>query len=131
MEKALKEAEELRLKDERAERFATQKAQLLKNVATFQRMTLAVKDDLKDVSGAHRRREWEKVESEYSSLRGNLNEFVGIDPSLDATEVTNAFEKDAQKVFTDTQKEVLLALKDEPLTRGGASDSSRRLLLAR
>ena len=52
-----KAAEELKLKEERAERFATQKAQLLSSTAAFNRMTVSLKVNLKDVSGADRRRE--------------------------------------------------------------------------
>ena len=87
-----KAAEELKLKEERAERFGTQKAQLLTSIAAFNRMTVSLKVNLKDVSGADRRREWDKVETEFSSLKSNLTQLVGIDHSLDVADVNKAFQ---------------------------------------
>ena len=124
MEAETKATEELRLKEERAEKFATQKAQLLTSIAAFKRMTLSTKDNITGISGVDKRREWEKIESDFMSLKNDLNQLVGIDPSFDVAAVNDTFQQEAEKTFVDTQKEVLLALKDVPLTSGGATISS-------
>ena len=81
------------MKEEPAEKF--QKAQLLTSIAAFNHMTVSVKDNLKDVSGVDKWRECKKVETEFSSLKSNLTQLVGIDHLLDVVDGNEAFQKEA------------------------------------
>ena len=72
-------------------------------------MTLSTKDNLADISGVDKRREWEKIESDFLSLKNDLNQLVGIDPSFDVAAANDTFQQEAEKTFVDTQKEVLQA----------------------
>lgn len=87
-------------------------------------MALIVKDMLTDISVVDRRQEWQKVESEYSVLKKQFVQILGIDKSLDVTGITALFNKDAEDVFVDTQKQIPIELKDVPLTSGGVVWSS-------
>ena len=116
IEEETRVAEELRLNQERQRKFDSEKSQISTNIATFKRMTINVKDSLNDVSLVDKRREWEKIESEFSSLKGRLVQFVGIDPTQNVDDINAAFQKDVEEVFVDAQKQVLTELKDVPLT---------------
>ena len=126
MEEESRAAEELRFAQEQKRKFESGKAQLTPSIAAFKRMTLNVKETLTDISVVDKRQEWQKVESEFSLLKKQFVQVVGIDHSQDVSDITASFEKDAEKVFVDTQKQILGELKDVPFTSGGAvsSDSS-------
>jgi hypothetical protein len=75
-------------------------------------MTINVKDGLADISVADRRQEWEKVETEFSTLKQQLVRIAGIDHTQDMTQIRSLFENDVHKIFMDAQKHVLTELKD-------------------
>ena len=123
-EKEMKEAEQLKLTMERKLEFDTQKVQLESAITAFNCMVIALKDNLIDVSVTDRRRELEKVEKEYSSMKSRLTNLPGIDPTQDVAALNTAFVNDATQPFLDCQKAVLLTLKDEKATSGGSVSSS-------
>ena len=105
-------AQELKSIDDRKKQFDSESAQLTMSIATFKNMTLNVKDSLSDISVVDRRQEWLKVETEFSTLKGQLVRIAGIDHTQDITQIKSLFENDVQKVFMDAQKHVLTELKD-------------------
>ena len=117
-------AEEIRFAQEQKRKFDSEKTQLTLSIETFKRMTLNVKETLTDISVVDRRQEWQKVEAEYSTLKSQFLHVIGIDSTQDVTDITTSFNKDAEQVFVDTQKQILVELKDVPLTSGGTSSSS-------
>ena len=121
MERETKAADDAKRKAETERLFETQKVQLSASIAAFKRMTLNVQDNLKDISLSDKRLEWKNVETEYSALKQQLIDVVGIDHDLDASDITNTFEEDVDKVFLAAKTVVLQELKDAPLTSGGAA----------
>ena len=115
---------EAKRKEDTMRQFESEKVQLSTCISAFKRMALNVKDSLTDISAVDKRTEWSKVETEYISLRKHFSKVIGIDPSFDTTEISKAFEDDAENIFHGTQKVVLTSLKDVPLTSGGATSSS-------
>ena len=114
-------AEERKLTQERQKKFESVKAQVSSNIATFKRLTLNVKDSLSDISMVDKTRKWQKVDTEFLSLKSLFVQLVGIDPSQNVDELKKSYEEDAEKLFIETQKKILPELKDEPLTSGGTS----------
>ena len=112
MERETKTAEDAKRKAESERLFHTQKGQLSTSMAAFKRMTLNVQDNLKDISLSDKRLEWENVETEYSALKQQLLDVVGIDHDLDATEINNTFKEDVDEVFLAAKAVVLQQLKD-------------------
>ena len=123
MERETKAADDAKRKAETERLFETQKVQLSAIIAAFKRLTLNVQDNLKDISLSDKRLEWKNVETEYSALKQQLIDVVGIDHDLDARDITNTFEEDVDKVFLPAKTVVLQELKDAPLTSGGAASS--------
>ena len=86
-------------------------------------MTVDVNGSTANFSCTEQRNEWKRGESEYSSLKAQFTNLLGIDHSLDVTEISKTFEDDAEKAFLDTRKVVLPLLKDVLPTSGGSSAS--------
>ena len=124
LEDEMKTAELTKLNEERKERFESEKARLTSCISSFKRMTIAVTENLTEVSVVDRRLELGKVEAEFSSLKDRVVELAGIDPTQDIEDIKGVFEKDAQDVFLSAQKDILTSLKDEPSTSGGDATTS-------
>ena len=124
LEREKKEAEIIRLNEERKLRFDSERAQLSSSVAAFKQMTITIADNLAEVSVVDRIRELGKVEAEFSSLKNRMIVLAGIDPAQSVEDMNAVFQKDAQEVFLDAQKAILTTLKDEPVTSGGSVVSS-------
>ena len=84
-------AQELKSLDDRKKLFDSESAQLTMSIATFKNMTLNVKESLSDISVVDRRQEWLKVETEFSTLKGQLVRIAGIDHTQDITQIKSLF----------------------------------------
>ena len=115
------ETEETVRKDEMKARFESAKAELATSIAGFKRLALSKKDSLIAASDSINRRELEKLEADFSSLKNQLVKFAGIDPSEDTTDIDESFIADVETVYLDIRKSIVTKLKDCSSTSGGAS----------
>ena len=119
-EKFRREAEEKVRKDEVKARFDSAKAELQMSVASFKRLAVSLKDSVINASDSDKRRELEKLEAEFTSVKQQLIKFAGIDHSQDISEINETFVSDAEKHYIDFRTFMVGELKDSSSTSGGA-----------
>ena len=122
-DKLKREAEELTRKAEAQARFDSERAELQMSISAFKRLAVSLKDSVKEASDSHKRRELEKLESDFSTIKTRVVKFAGIDHSQDITDIDASFVADVEVPFLEFQKHFVTQLKDSP-TSGGVSSAS-------
>ena len=122
-ERIEKEASDAKRKEDAERQFENAKSQLTSCIAAFNKLTVDVNGSIANISSTDQRNEWTRVESEFSSLKEQFTNLLGIDHSLDVAEISKTFEDDAEQAFLNTRKVVLPLLKDVFPTSGGSSAS--------
>ena len=72
-----------------------------------------------------KRREWQKLEGEFKSLKSKLVQVVCIDHSNDTSDISQIFIDDVEEVFLETQKWIFSELRDSSDTSGGSAGPLR------
>ena len=111
-----RDAEEAQRKEEVKRKLDTAVAELDVALDSFQRMSTGVRESLTIASEHDLRREWSKVEAEFSALKVKLIETKGFDDEEKSEAVRKKFADHAEKAFVETQKIVLEKLQN---TSGG------------
>ena len=122
-EKLKREAEELTRKAEAKARFDSEKAELQMSISAFKRLAVSLKDSVDKASDLDKRRELEKLESNFNTIKTRIVKFAGIDHLQDITDVNAAFVADVEEPFVEFQKHIVTQLKDSS-TSGGVSTVS-------
>ena len=99
--------------------FDAEKAEMEVCVAAFKRLVVGLTDSVAEASDFDKRRELEKLESNYSSLKT----CSGIDNTQDITELSESFVTDVESPFAVFQKEISQLKESSPPTSKGSSDS--------
>ena len=125
-EQEQRDQEKLVREQEMKEKFETGKAELELAIDGFNRMTSSLKKSLEsaEASDHDKRHEWQKIESEFSSIKNKLIHVTGIDHRQDVTELSDKFIADAETVYTDLQTWIFAEMKDVAPSTGGAASSS-------
>ena len=118
----LKVAESSKYEEGVRRKFESAKAEFVLTVDAFKRMNLSMKNTLADASDIDKRREWQKLEADFKSLKSKLVQVVGIDHSQDTSAINQMFVGDVEEVFLETQKWILSDLRDSSDTSGGSFD---------
>ena len=113
LEIARKEEETELRKVQTKDKFDSAAAELKLAIDFFSRVNAGLEDSLSTASLSFKQKEWEKVQSEFSSLKSQVITVAGIDPSQDMTTIDNQF-ADAEVSFLATKKWLMSALKDAP-----------------
>ena len=82
-EQLKREAEELTRKVDTQARFGSEKAELQLSISAFQRLAVGLKDSVKDASDSDKRRELEKLESNFNTIKTRFVKFAGINHTQD------------------------------------------------
>ena len=83
LEKETREEEERLRKQELEEKFLASKKELEYAIDTFKRTLTSVKGSLEKAEDSDKRREWTKIDQEFSELKKKLSYVVGIDSNQD------------------------------------------------
>ena len=118
-----KAAEEALKKQEQESSFASAKAELETSIASFNRLASGLKASVVSSSDSIKKQELQKVDSEFSALKGLLTKLAGVDLDQDIADVQQKFVDDAEKVYLDFHAAVVKDLKDPSPTSGGKSTS--------
>ena len=127
-----KEAEDAKAMAELEKRFGSMKLEVDSGIDTFSHLTLGLQESLEDASDEVKWSEWEKVDSEFGTLKNKLVELVSMDSSKDLLELRLKFKNDAEATYLALQKWVLPQLKPKVVvdpvvkTSGGMSCSTRK-----
>ena len=90
--------------DETEAKFESTKAEFTSMIDTFNRMNLASKDYLKDVSNDDKRAGLSKLETDFDLLKNKFAQLSGIDPTKDVADLKKKLLDDAETPFLATQK---------------------------
>ena len=113
-------AAEDRLKAEELEaKFESAKAGFMSRVVTFGGVNKDIQGTLEVASDTDKRKEWNKMESDFKALQTELHELSALDPSKEIADVKAAFDTEARDLYVNTQKWILDKLKDCKITSGG------------
>ena len=124
IEIARKEEETQLRKVQTKEKFDSAAAELKLAIDSFSRVNAGLEDTLGTASVSYKQKEWEKVQSEFGSLKNQVITVAGIDPSQDMTDINTKFADTAEKSFLDTKKWLMEALKDAPQDKVVTSSST-------
>ena len=127
-----KEAEEakaaavIKSREEAGRKFEVASVEFDVAVDAFKRLNLGIKDVVSDASDNDRRREWQKLEKEFESLKNQLVALGSADPSKDLSGFEDKFIADVESPFVASQKWFMAELK-ESSTSIASSGLSRDL----
>ena len=122
---AEKKAAEAELQKQQQElNFASAKAELETSIEAFKRLAEGLKGSISQSSDSIKRRELEKVDAEFTSLKARLVTLAGVDHSKDIADVQEKFRTNVEKVYMDFHSGVTKDLKDVPAIASGGGDHS-------
>ena len=107
-----RKAEQEARTEELKAKFSSEEAKLNSAIDSFVRLNTGLKDSVSDASVICKKKEWQKVETEFESLKSQLVTVTGMDPTQDVETVKTKFEG-AEKSFLETKKWMLVELKDD------------------
>ena len=105
-------------------KFESAKAGFTSRIGTFGELNKDIQVTLGDASDTDKRKEWNRIESDFKALETELHELSALDPSKDLAVVKAKFKTEASDVFIQTQKWILEQLKDCKITSGGEKSST-------
>ena len=117
-------AEEEVQKQQRDANFRSAKAELETSIDSFKRLAVGLKDSVTNSPDSLKRQELEKVDNEFTLLKGQLAKLAGVDETQDISEIKKKFVDDAETMFLDFHKAVTKDIKDT-VTSGGSSASDK------
>ena len=104
--------EQARIADLRA-KFDSEEAKLNSAIDSFVRLNSCLKDSVGDASVICKKQEWQKIDKEFESLKGQLVTVTGMDPTQDVDAIKSKFADEAEKSFLETKKWMMAELKDD------------------
>ena len=107
------EKEQQLRKAERHDKFVSAAAELRLALESFTRVNTGFDSSLGAASLSDKRKEWNRIQSEFSTLKEQVIVVAGIDPSEDMTVINQKFAAETEKSFVDAKKWFLTALKDD------------------
>ena len=128
-EREEREEEERLRKQEQDVKFLASKKELESAIDAFKRSTLSVKNSLEEAGDSDKRREWQKVEKEFSELKVKFSQIIAIDPEKDISDLDKKLVEDAETVYASTQKWIFDESKDLSVslnTSGGSRHSATK-----
>ena len=91
-------------KAEKREKFESAAAELMFALDSFCRVNEDIEESLSDAAVSDKRRDWEIVQSEFSSLKEQVIAVAGIDPSGKMSEINRKFAAKTERSFCDAKK---------------------------
>ena len=123
-EREAREEEERLRKQEQDVKFLVSKKELESAIDAFKRSTTNLRDSLEEAGDSDKRREWQKVESEFSELKIKLSQIIAIDPEQDISDLDKKLVDEAESVYASTQKWIVDESRDISLNTSGGSRTS-------
>ena len=99
-------------KAEKREKFESAAAELMFALDSFCRVNEDIEESLSDAAVSDKRRDWERVQSEFTSLKEQVIAVAGIDPSGEMSEINRKFATETERSFCDAKKWFMAAFKD-------------------
>ena len=123
MEAEKKLADEELRKQQVESNFKSTKAELESSIDSFNRLAIGLKESVISSANSVKQQELDKVNSEFTMLKGLLAKLAGVDQSQDISEVQKKFVDNAETVYLEFHKAVVKDMKDIPTSRGTTSTS--------
>ena len=120
-------AEKAVQQQETNEKFKSEAAKLEAAIDTFGRTNGKIQDSIAEAPVSDKRKEWQKIEGDFDSLKSQLLSVTGLDPTEDTSAINKKFIDVAEKTYDDVKKWMMSQLKDtveEKLPAAGAAGSS-------
>ena len=105
-------AEKVIQQEEVKAKFLSEASKLELAIDTFERTNANFQDLIGEASASDKRKEWQIIEDEFSSLKSLLVSVKGLDATQDTTAINTKFVDVAEKAYTDTKRWVMQQLKD-------------------
>ena len=94
-------------------KFDSEEAKLKSAIDSFVRLNTGLKDSVGDASVIFKKKEWQKVETEFDSLKDQFVRVTGMDPTQAVDAIKQKFVDEAEKVFLENKKWMITELKDD------------------
>ena len=120
--KAVKEVQQGEIR----EKLRCEKAKLETAIDTFGWTNDNIEDSLAEASDSDKRKEWQRVETEYESLKSQLLSVISMDPAEDSSPTTKKFKDVAEKTYNKVKKWMMSQLKDSVEEKTSVSRGSER-----
>ena len=108
----------------RKERFDSAAAEVKLALDSFCRVNTDFEESLAEAAISDKRKDWDRVQSEFGVLKKQLTAVAGIDPSQDISQINEKFSGEVEPTFLDAKKWFMAALKDTVDYTGSASSST-------
>ena len=119
-----KVADELLKTAELDAQFESSKARLVSIMTAFKDTNVDLQDTLAEASDSDKRRELDRLESDFKGLQEELISFSSIDTSKNIDTEKEQFKTDVQTIFNTNQKWLLAQLKESSSNTSGGSSGS-------
>ena len=94
-------------------KFDSEEAKLNSAIDSFVRLNTGLKDAIGDASVIFKKKEWQKIDKEFESLKEQLLTVTGMDPTQNVDTIKTKFVDEAEKSFLETKKWLMAELKDD------------------
>ena len=108
-----REEKEIQLrKADKKEKFESAAAELMFALESFCRVNDDIEECLLDAAVLDKRKDWERVQAEFRSLKEQVIAVTGIDPSQDMSQINRKFADEVEKSFCNVKRWFMAELKD-------------------
>ena len=105
-------AEKAVQRQETNEKFKCEAAKLEAAIDTFGRTNGKIQDSIAVAPVSDKRKEWQKIEADFDSLKSQLLSVNGLDPTEDTSAINKKFEDVAEKTYDEVKRWMMSQLKD-------------------
>ena len=99
-------------RQETKEKFRCEAAKLEVAIDTFGRTNGKIEDSIADAPVSDKRKEWQKIEAEFDSLKSLLLSVTELDPTEDTSAISKKFVDVVEKTYFDAKRWMMSQLKD-------------------